>query len=112
MTRYYYLKDRGMYGRSEDGKYYLLNGKRWEEDKESAIRDRLMGYDPYEPPGSPYGFGSLSVMDSIEEISEEEFRKHLEDVGLTESLTGIIRGSYDPEEEKEKALRQKYGLEK
>ncbi|MBR2801430.1 MAG: hypothetical protein IKE21_02395 [Erysipelotrichaceae bacterium] len=112
MTKYYYLKDRGMCGRSEDGKYYLLNGTRWEEDKDSEIRDRLMGYDPYEPPGSPYGFGSLSVMDSIEEISEEELRKHLEDVGLTESLTGIIRCSYDLEEEKEKALRQKYGLEK
>ena len=29
-----------------------------------------MGYDPNDD--TPYGFGSLSIMDEIEEISEEE----------------------------------------
>lgn len=27
---------------------------------------------------------------------------------ITDSLTGILKGSYDPDEEKEKALREKY----
>ena len=29
-----------------------------------------MGYDPYDD--TPYGFGNLSIMDEIEEITEEE----------------------------------------
>ncbi len=39
--------------------------------------DRLMGYDPTEPPGSPYAMMNSSVMDEIEEISEEKAKEFL-----------------------------------
>ena len=42
---------------------------------ENVILDRLVGYDSFEPPGSPYGIGCMSVMDEIEKISEEEALK-------------------------------------
>ena len=32
--------------------------------------DHLMGYDPSEPPDSPYAIGSTDVLDEIEEISK------------------------------------------
>ena len=31
-----------------------------------------MGYDPTEPPGSPYAIGNMSIMDEIEEITSEK----------------------------------------
>lgn len=50
----------------------LFQEGQWVPDTEWAIQDRLIGYDPTEPSDSPYGIGNTSIMDEIEEISEEE----------------------------------------
>lgn len=72
--RYYLIHDR-LVGKEEHSAYYLFREGAWEPDVENVILDRLVGYDPFEPPGSPYGIGCMSVMDEIEEISEEEALK-------------------------------------
>ncbi|MBQ6492241.1 MAG: hypothetical protein IJI92_00015 [Erysipelotrichaceae bacterium] len=80
MIRYYKIHDPNVLGMSEDRKYYLyINGK-WEKDSNYIIFGKLNGYDPYEPEGSPYGWGSTSVMDEIEEISEEEAKRIMENI--------------------------------
>ncbi|MCR4740927.1 MAG: hypothetical protein K5886_11805 [Lachnospiraceae bacterium] len=71
----YYLIWDSLVGKQEDCRYYIFRNGQWEPDRESIIMDHLMGYDPSEPPGSPYGFGSGSVMDEMDEISYEEAMK-------------------------------------
>ena len=73
-TVYYLILDK-IVGKQEDGKYYIYRNGRWEPDNEYMIMDRLVGYDPSEPPGSPYGFGNGSVMAEMDEISYEEAMK-------------------------------------
>ena len=60
MNKYaiYYLIFDNLLGKKEDGKYYLYGENGWERDDNSVIMDHLMGYDPSEPPGSPYGIGN------------------------------------------------------
>ena len=70
-TIYYLIFERLM-GKKEDGRYFLFYNDDWVPDKESIIRDHLMGYDPSEPPGSPYGIGNGSIMDDIKEITHEQ----------------------------------------
>ena len=48
---------------------YLFQDGRWVPDTERAIKDRLMGYDPCEPPDSPYGIGNPEIMREIKTIS-------------------------------------------
>ena len=64
---YYLIKERRL-GKKDGGRYYLNTDGTWVPDSKNVIMDRLMGYDPYD--NSPYGFGSLSIMDEIEEIPE------------------------------------------
>ena len=64
---YYLIKKRRL-GKKDGGRYYLYTDGAWVPDSKNVIMDRLMGYDPYDD--SPYGFGSLSIMDEIEEIPE------------------------------------------
>ncbi len=68
-TVYYLIRERRL-GKKEDDGYFLYKDREWVPDVRNVILDRLMGYDPYDD--TPYGFGSLSIMDEIEEISEEE----------------------------------------
>ena len=68
----YYLIWDSLVGKQEDGRYYIFRNGQWDPDNESIIMDRLVGYDSSEPPGSPYGFGSGSVMDEMDEISYEK----------------------------------------
>ena len=70
-TRYYLILGRRL-GKKDGGKYFLLKDGAWEQDNNNEIMDRLMGYDPSEPPGSPYGIGNTSIMNEIEEISYEQ----------------------------------------
>ena len=70
-TRYYLILGRRL-GKKDGGKYFILRDGAWEQDNNNEIMDRLMGYDPSEPPGSPYGIGNTSIMDEIEEISYEQ----------------------------------------
>ena len=68
-TVYYLIRERRL-GKKEDDGYFLYKDAEWVPDTRNVIPDLLMGYDPYDD--SPYGFGSLSIMDEIEEISEKE----------------------------------------
>ena len=70
-TTYYLILER-IVGKQENGVYYLFKNGEWQIDRRCVIMDRLMGYDPSEPPGSPYGIGNLSIMDEIEEITCEK----------------------------------------
>ena len=69
-TTYYLIWD-SVVGKEEDCKYYIFRDGQWTPDNESIIRDRLVGYDSYEPPGSPYGIGNGSVMAEMDEIPYE-----------------------------------------
>ena len=71
-TVYYLIKKRRL-GKQEKGDYFLFENAEWIPDEKSEICDRLMGYDPYDD--SPYGFGSLSIMDEIEEIPESRVKE-------------------------------------
>lgn len=65
----YYLIIQRRLGKKDGDRFYLYNYGTWVPDEKNVIMDRLMGYDPYDD--SPYGFGSLSIMDEIEEIPED-----------------------------------------
>lgn len=65
----YYLIREGRLGKKTDDGYFLFDVSGWIPDERNVIRDHLMGYDPNDD--TPYGFGSLSIMDEIEEITEE-----------------------------------------
>ena len=71
--RYYLMNDRGIIakGISFENWIFDFESRKWVEDTKSIINDALMGYDPSEPEGSPYGIGSTSVMDEIKHISYE-----------------------------------------
>lgn len=68
----YYLIWERIVGKQEDGKYFIFRNGKWNPDNESIIRDRLVGYDPSEPPDSPYRFGNGSVMAEMDEIPYEK----------------------------------------
>ncbi len=72
-TRYYLILGH-LLGKEDGGKYFILRDGAWDPDDNNEIMDRLMGYDPSEPPESPYKMGNLSIMDEIEEISYEQAR--------------------------------------
>lgn len=65
----YYLIVQRRLGKKDGDRFYLYNDGTWVPDEKNVIMDRLMGYDHYDD--SPYGFGSLSIMDEIEEIPED-----------------------------------------
>jgi len=65
----YYLIMQRRLGKKDGDRFYLYNDGTWVPDEKNVIMDCLMGYDPYDD--SPYGFGSLSIMDEIEEIPED-----------------------------------------
>lgn len=71
--KYYVVRDDRLYC-CLDTTAYAYDGKGgWEKrDYWAEIEDRLLGYDPSEPDGSPYRFGNGSVMGEIDEIGESE----------------------------------------
>ncbi len=73
-TTYYLIWD-SVVGKQEEGRYYIFRNGQWEPDTDSIIRDRLVEYDPSEPPVSPYGFGNGSGMAEMDEISYDEALK-------------------------------------
>ena len=68
-TKYYLIRERRL-GKAQGDGYFLYDNGEWIADERNVIRDHLMGYDPNDD--TPFGFGSLSIMDEIEEITEEE----------------------------------------
>lgn len=69
---YYYVRHNGMLAKGCGFKYWIYQDGEWIRDRESIVFGLINGYDPYEPEGSPYAYGSTSVMDSIAEISYED----------------------------------------
>ena len=65
---YYLIRERRL-GKAQDGENFLYDNGAWIPDERNVIKDHLMGYDPNDD--TPFGFGSLSIMDEIEEIPED-----------------------------------------
>ena len=65
---YYLIRERRL-GKTQGGEYFLYDNGEWIPDERNVIKDHLMGYDPNDD--TPFGFGSLSIMDEIEEIPED-----------------------------------------
>ena len=65
---YYLIRERRL-GKAQGGEYFLYENGAWIPDERNVIKDHLMGYDPGDD--TPFGFGSLSIMDEIEEISRD-----------------------------------------
>lgn len=65
---YYLIRERRL-GKAQGGEYFLYDYGEWIPDERNVIKDHLMGYDPNDD--TPFGFGSLSIMDEIEEIPED-----------------------------------------
>ncbi|MBE5850306.1 MAG: hypothetical protein E7298_09135 [Lachnospiraceae bacterium] len=70
-TRFYLLYDH-LLGKEEGGQFFLYKDKAWIPDHEHMIMDHLTGYDPSEPPDSPYGIYCTDIMEEIKEISPEK----------------------------------------
>ena len=77
-TRYFLINGRRL-GKKEHGNYFLYKEGEWQPDTECAILDRLLGYDPSEPPGSPYGIGNTSIMGEIEEITYKRAKEYMDE---------------------------------
>lgn len=71
-NRKYYLINKKIVGKMDDGFTFIWTKDGWVSDKGNIIYDHLCGYDSFEPDGSPYGFDSMSIKDDIESIFEEE----------------------------------------
>lgn len=78
---YYRIKDLKLLGKEEDCIHYLYNqGEGWVVDNHNILMDRIMGYDESEPADSPYKIGNTSIMDLVEELSEKEADKFIENL--------------------------------
>lgn len=72
MKKYYLILERTVGKQEENGWYYIFKNGEWQWDANNEIFERLIGYDPSEPPDSPYGIGCTDILDEIEEISHEK----------------------------------------
>ena len=76
--RYYLILDR-ILGKMDNPPYglcYIYSDKEWIYDEEHMIRDRLIGYDPFEDSG--YGIGNTEIMREIKKISRKEAEAFIE----------------------------------
>ena len=67
--KYYLIRERRL-GKAQDDGYFLYNNGEWVPDERNVILDHLMGFDPSDD--SFYGFGNGLIMDEMEEITEAE----------------------------------------
>lgn len=67
-----YLPKEGVYYQTD---YFILDKNKFPQRDYDRIRGMLIGYDPTEPPDSPYAIGNTDIMDNIVELPEEEFFK-------------------------------------
>ncbi len=70
-TTYYLLWNRVLGKQDGNGDFLYKDGE-WVPDDDHRIQDRLVGFDSTEPEGSPYSFMNMSIMDEIEEITEQD----------------------------------------
>lgn len=74
--KFYYLKDLEKYGcRSNEGVDYLLEDDKWVIDRENEVLTRTAGTNKSESLDSPYRHANRSIMDNIQELSEEDFNR-------------------------------------
>lgn len=66
----YYLICERRLGKSQEDDFFLYNNGEWIPDERNVILDHLMGFDPSDD--SFYGFGNALIMDEMEEITEAE----------------------------------------
>lgn len=81
--KYYYIDDIEAVAKADNEAQYLYDrDKGWVKDLHSIVMDFMVGWeDPDdEPPGSPFGgFGHLSVMRHLREITEEKMNSYISD---------------------------------
>ena len=67
---YYEDRDRGILAKGSGLHYWIYDfvKREWVFDTKNKISDAIMGYDPSEPEGSPYGIGNTSIMDELKPI--------------------------------------------
>lgn len=73
-TKYYLILD-NILGKRANGEDFLFQDGKWVLDEKCLIKDKIIGYDPTEEPGSPYYIGNSDIMDEIQTISFEEAMK-------------------------------------
>lgn len=69
----YYLILGNILGKMDNPPYgvpYIFSNGEWTVDNNNEIRDRLIGYDPFDD--SCYGIGNTEIMNEIKEITREE----------------------------------------
>lgn len=75
---YYLIRDRIVARRESNGDSVrdriFVDGE-WVDDSGHKIMDHLMGFDPSEPERSPYRFGNTDVLMEMDEISEEDAKR-------------------------------------
>ena len=78
---YYLMQDRGIVAKGVyfDNWIFDFESRSWVKDTKYIISDALMGYDPGEPEGSPYGVGSTSEMDEIKHIDYKTAMQFISD---------------------------------
>ena len=74
-TTYYYIKSKKLFAKSTSSGDYIYKNGEWSKDTKHLVCDRLLGYDPSDD--SPYGIGNTDIMEDLEKITEEEFKKNL-----------------------------------
>ncbi len=77
MTRYYLICD-SIVGKEENDEYFIFDDG-WKPDTSWTLFGRLMGYDPFEPPDSPYAVGNMKVMDEVKPLTEDDAKEILGD---------------------------------
>ena len=92
---YYLIPDRGIVARGVflDNWIFDFESRSWVKDTKYIISDALMGYDPGEPEGSPYGIGSTSVMDELKRIDYETAMQIISDT-IVQNLINKWKGKY------------------
>lgn len=92
---YYLIPNRGIVARGVflDNWIFDFESRSWVKDTKYIISDALMGYDPGEPEGSPYGIGSTSVMDELKRIDYETAMQIISDT-IVQNLINKWKGKY------------------
>ncbi len=75
---YYRIKDLNLIGKMQDNiPYIYITEQGWAADTNYILMDRLMGYDETEPKDSSYAIGNTSILELVEEISEDEAERFI-----------------------------------
>jgi hypothetical protein len=80
-TAYYLIKDLNIVGKKEGFIPYIYDkDKGWVVDNDNILSDRLIGFDETEEPDSPYRIGNTDMLSRVEEITEEQAMKLIQNM--------------------------------